>query len=129
MQSNQQQAKRAKVFHNTTYDDLVVTNNRPEVNYANTILENDDRGNICKIEDIYVEKEEEYDDLNKSRQKHVTTQVDDDRYGTASYLEEGSYSTLSQNKNTESDLEYGYNVNNMPYLKHQLGLENSSEYN
>lgn len=129
MQSNQQQAKRAKVFHNTTYDDLVVTNNRPEVNYANTILENDDRGNICKIEDIYVEKEEKYDHLNKSRQKHVTTQVDDDRYGTASYLEEGSYSTLSQNKNTESDLEYGYNVNNMPYVKHQLGLENSSEYN
>lgn len=129
MQSNQQQAKRGKVFHNTTYDDLVVTNNRPEVNYANTILENDDRGNICKIEDIYVEKDEEYDHLNKSRQKHVTTQVDDDRYGTASYLEEGSYSTLSQNKNTESDLEYGYNVNNMPYLKHQLGLENSSEYN
>lgn len=39
MQSNQQQAKRAKVFFNTTYDDLVVTNNRPEVNYANTILE------------------------------------------------------------------------------------------
>lgn len=115
MQSNQQQAKRAKVFHNTTYDDLVVTNNRPEVDYANTILENDDRGNICKIEDIYVEKEVEYDHLNTSRQTYVTTQVDDDRYGTASYLEEGSYSTLSQNKNTESDLEYEYSVNNMPY--------------
>lgn len=76
-----------------------------------------------------MEKEEECDHLNTSRQKHVTTQVDDDRYGTTSYLEEGSYSTLSQNKNTESDLEYGYNVNNMPYLKHQLGLKNSSEYN
>lgn len=78
MQSKQQQAKRAKVFHNTTYDDLVVTIHKPEVNYANRILKNDDRGSICKIEDIYVEKEEEYDHIYTSRQKHVTTQGCDD---------------------------------------------------
>lgn len=76
-----------------------------------------------------METEEEYDHLHTRRQKPVTTQVDDDRYGTMAYFGEGSYSTLSQNKNTESNLEYGYSVNNMPYLKHQLGLENSSKYN
>lgn len=54
------------MFYNIIYDDFVVINNRFEVNYVNIIFENDDWGNICKIEDIYVEKEEEYDYFNKS---------------------------------------------------------------
>lgn len=118
MQSNQQQAKGDKVFHNTTYDDVAVENQKPDINYANSILEKVDQGSINKIDDIYVEKEEEYDHLHTSRQKHATMQADYDIYGTASYLKEGSYSSLRQNKNTEPDLEYGYSVNNMPYSKH-----------
>lgn len=109
------------MFHNTTYDTLAVENQKPHINYANTTLENDDQGSIYKIDDIRVEKEEENYHLHTSRQKHVTMQADDDNYETASYLKDGCYSTLSQNKNTstESDLEYRYSVNNMPYSKHQ----------
>lgn len=57
IQSKQQQAKSGEVFNNTTYDDLVVRNQKPDVIYANTTLENANQGNICKIDDIYVEKE------------------------------------------------------------------------
>lgn len=89
------------MFNNTTYDDLVVRNQKPDVIYANTTLENANQGNICKIDDIYVEKEKEYDYLQTSRQKHVAKQVDDNRYGSASYFDEDSYSTLRQNKNIE----------------------------
>lgn len=64
-----------------------------------------------------------------SRQKRVTIQTDDDRYGTASYLEEDSYFTLRQNKNYEPDLDNGYSVNNMLHSKNQLGSVNSPEYN
>lgn len=46
MQTNQLQAKRAQVFHNTTYDDLVVENQKLDINYANNTLEKDDQGSI-----------------------------------------------------------------------------------
>lgn len=89
------------MFNNTTYDDLVVRNQKPDVIYANTTLENANQGTICKIDDIYVEKEKEYDYLQISRQKHVAKQVDDNRYGSASYFDEDSYSTLRKNKKIE----------------------------
>lgn len=56
--------------------------------------------------------------LHTSRPKHAT---DDDGYETASYLKDGSYSTLRQNKNTSTkpNLEYRYILNNMPFSKHQ----------
>lgn len=46
---SKQQAKGEKVFNNTTYDDLVVTNLKHDLNYANTNLENDNQGSIFKI--------------------------------------------------------------------------------
>lgn len=55
-------------------------------------------GNICHKDDIYVDKEEEYDHLHTSRPKKLTIQTEDDRYGSASYLEDDSYSTLRQNR-------------------------------
>lgn len=66
IQSKQKQAKCGKVFNNTTYDDFVVTNQKADVNYANATLEYANQGSICKIDDIYVEKEEEYDHFNTS---------------------------------------------------------------
>lgn len=55
-------------------------------------------------------------------------QADDDKYGTASYLEEDFCSTLRQNKNDEPDLDNGYSVNSMPYSKNQSGSVNSPKY-
>lgn len=68
---SKQKAKGEKVFNNTTYDDLVVTNLKRDLNYANTTLENDNQSSIFKIDDIYVEKEDEYDHLNTSRKKNM----------------------------------------------------------
>lgn len=78
-----------------------------DVNHANTTFENDKQGCNVQIDGIYVEKEEEYVHLHTSRQKKATTQTDEDRYGTASYLEGGSYFTLRQKKNDEPDLDNG----------------------
>eukprot|EP00105_Crassostrea_gigas_P006211 XP_011420066.1 PREDICTED: uncharacterized protein LOC105322863 [Crassostrea gigas] len=130
IQSKQQQAKSGKVFNNTTYDDLVVTNQKPDVNYANTTLEYANQGSICKIDDndIYVEKEDEYDHLHTSRQKHVAKQVDDDRYGSASYFDEDSYSTLRQNKNIEPCFDNEYSGNITPYSGNQLRTMKSPDY-
>lgn len=125
---SKQQAKSGKVFNNTTYDDLVVTNQKPDVNYANNTLENDNQGRIFKIDEIYVEKEEEYDHLHKSRQKHVAKQVDDNRYGSASYFDEDSYSTLGQNKNIEPCFDNEYSVNITPYSENQLRTMKSPDY-
>lgn len=127
-QSNQQQAKKAKVFHNTTYDDLVVTNQMQDITYANVTLENDKQRNSCNTDDIYVEKEEEYDHLHKSRQKKATMQADNDRYGTASYFEDGSYSTLGHDRNVNHDLDNEYSLNSMPYSENQSSSVNSAEY-
>lgn len=69
---------------------------------------------ICKIDDIYVEKEEEYDHFNTSWQKHVAEQVDDDWYGSAFYFNEDSYSMLRQNKNIEP-----CSGNTTPYSENQ----------
>lgn len=128
MQSKQHQSKSSNVFKNTTNENLVESNQKQNVNYANTIFENDIQGNNLQIDGIYVEKEEEYDHLHTSRQKKATIQTDDDIYGTASYLEEDSYFTLRQNKNDEPDLDNGYSVNNMLYSKNQLGSVNSPVY-
>lgn len=127
-QSNQQQAKKAKVFHNTTYDDLVVTNQMQDITYANVTLENDKQRNSCNTDDIYVEKEEEYDYLHKSRQKKATMQADDDRYGNASYFEDGSYSTLGHDRNVNHALDNEYSLNSMPYSENQSSSVNSAEY-
>ncbi|XP_052707442.1 uncharacterized protein LOC128182740 [Crassostrea angulata] len=126
-----QQVKSAKVFHNTTYDDLVVTNQKQDVNYANVNLENDNQfeRTVCNIDDVYVEKEEEYDHLHTSRQKiEATMPADDERYGTASYFEDNSYSTLGQDKNVNHDLDNEYSVNSITYSENQSSSVNSAEY-
>lgn len=128
MQSKQHNSTSAKVFKNTRNKNLVETNQNQDVNYANTTFENDNQGSNLQIDNIYVEQEEEYDHLHTSRQKKVAMQADDDKYGTASYLEEDSYSTLRQNMNDEPDLDNGYSVNNMPYSKNQSGSVNSPKY-
>lgn len=127
-EQSKQQAKIGKVFNNTTYDDLVVTNQKQDVTYANTTLENDNHRSICKIDDIYVEKEEDYDHLRTNRQKKATVQADDDRYGSASYFEDNSYSSLRQNRNVDHDLDNEYSVNSMPYAENQSGAVKSPEY-
>lgn len=58
----------------------------------------------------------------------MTIQTDDDRYGSASFLEEDSYSTLRQNKNVNPDLDNEYSVNSMPCSENQSGAVNSPEY-
>lgn len=63
MQSKEQRTKSDAVFQNTTYDDFAVTNQKQDVKYANTTLENDNQGIICKIDDIYVGEEKEYNHL------------------------------------------------------------------
>lgn len=45
--------------------------------------------------------------------KHVTKQVDNDRYGSVSFLD--FYSTPRQNTNVEPYFKNEYNVNSMPY--------------
>lgn len=110
------------MLHITTYDDLAVENLKLDINYASTTLENDDQESMYEVDDIFVEKREWFDhlhtSLHTSRPKHAT---DDDGYETASYLKDGSYSTLRQNKNTSTkpNLEYRYILNNMPFSKHQ----------
>lgn len=123
-----QQAKSDAVFHNTTYDDLTVTNQKQDVKPANTTLENNNQGIIYQIDEIYLEKEEEYDHLHTSRKKKMTIQTDDDKYGSASILEDDSYSTLRQNKNVDPDLDDEYSVNSMPYSENQSSTVNSPEY-
>lgn len=126
--SKKHKAKSDKVFDNTAYGDLVETNQKEKVSYANTTAENDKPGSISKMDDIYVGKEEEYDHLHTSRQKKMTIQIDDDRYGSATVLEDDSYSTLGQNKTVDSDFDNEYSVNSMPYSKNQLSSVNSPEY-
>lgn len=128
MQSNQQQANRAKVFHNTMYDDLVVTNEKQDVNFPNAAMEKDDKISARQVDDIYVEKEVEYDHLHTCRQKKMTIQTDDDRYGSASCFEDDSYSTLRQNKNVDPNLDNEYSVNSITYSENQPSSMNSSEY-
>lgn len=128
MRSKQHQSENVKVFNNTTNKNFVETNQKQAVNYADTTFENDNQGSISQIDDIYIEKEEEYDHLHTSRQKKMTTQADDDKYGTASYLDEDSYFTLRQNKNAEPDLDNEYSVNSMAYSENQSGLVNNPEY-
>lgn len=110
IQSNQQQAKRDKVFNNTTYDDSVVksTNKKQDVSFAKTTLENCYQ--VCNIDKIYLEKGEDYDHLQSSRQKNVTTQADDDIYGNVSYFGDSSYSSLRQNTNVYHLLDNEYSV-------------------
>lgn len=115
------------MFDNTTYGGIVETN-QTDVSYANTTAGIDKTGDICHMDDIYVDKEEEYDHLHTSRPKMLTIQTEDDRYGSASYLEDDSYSTLRQNKNVESDLDNGYSVNSMPFSENQSSSVNSPEY-
>lgn len=78
---------------------------------------------------IYVEKqEEEYDHLHSSRQKHITKDTKDNAYGTASYLEDNSYSTLRQgrNSNPEPDLDNEYST--MPSLENNGSSMGNPEY-
>lgn len=56
VQSKQHKTKSVIVFENTTYDDLVETNQKENVCYANTTAENDKPGSICQMNDIYVGK-------------------------------------------------------------------------
>lgn len=56
VQSKQHKAKSVIVFENTTYDDLVETNQKENVCYANTTAENDKPGSSCQMNDIYVGK-------------------------------------------------------------------------
>lgn len=58
----------------------------------------------------------------------MTIQMDDDRYGSATVLEDDSYSTLGQNKTVDSDFDNEYSVNSMPYSKNQSDTVNSPEY-
>lgn len=99
-----------------------------DITYANVTLENDKQRNSCNTDDIYVEKEEEYDYLHKSRQKKATMQADDDRYGNASYFEDGSYSTLGHDRNVNHALDNEYSLNSMPYSENQSSSVNSAEY-
>lgn len=55
-------------------------------------------------------------------------QADDDRYGSASYFGDDSYSTLRQNRNVDHDLDNEYSVNSMPYSENQSSSMNSAEY-
>lgn len=127
-ESKQHKAKSVKVFDNTTYDDFVETNQKENVSYANSTAKNNKPGSICQMDDIYVEKEEEYDHLHTSRQTKMTIQIDNDRYGNASFMEDDTYSTLRQNKNVDPDLDNEYSVNSMPFSENQSGAVNSPEY-
>lgn len=87
----------------------------------------DNQGSMDEEDGIYVEKEEEeYDHLHSSRQKHLTKETKDNEYGTASYLEDNSYSTLGQSRNPEPDLDNGYST--MPSLENNGSSVGNSEY-
>eukprot|EP00105_Crassostrea_gigas_P023406 XP_011443223.2 PREDICTED: uncharacterized protein LOC105339400 [Crassostrea gigas] len=127
LQSEQQQAKRPNMFDNSTYNDLTVTNQRHNGTHTNTSSEYDNQESIGKIDDIYVEKEEEeYDHLHTSRQKHLNKDTKNNEYGTACYLEDNSYSTLGQSRNPEPDLDNGYST--MPSLENAGSSVGNSEY-
>lgn len=127
LQSEQQQAKRPNMFDNSTYNDLTVTNQRHNGTHTNTSSEYDNQESIGKIDDIYVEKEEEeYDHLHTSRQKHLNKDTKNNEYGTACYLEDNSYSTLGQSRNPEPDLDNGYST--MPSLENAGSSVANSEY-
>lgn len=127
LQSEQQQAKRPNMFDNSTYNDLTVTNQRHNGTHTNTSSEYDNQESIGKIDDIYVEKEEEeYDHLHTSRQKHLNKDTKGNEYGTACYLEDSSYSTLGQSRNPEPDIDNGYST--MPSLENAGSSVGNSEY-
>lgn len=44
------------MLHITTYDDLAVENQKLDINYASTTLENDDQESMYEVDDIFVEK-------------------------------------------------------------------------
>lgn len=115
------------MFDNSTYNDLTVTNQRHNGTHTNTSSEYDNQESIGKIDDIYVEKEEEeYDHLHASRQKHLNKDNKGNEYGTACYLEDNSYSTLGQSRNPEPDLDNGYST--MPSLENAGSSDGNSEY-
>lgn len=127
LQSEQQPAKRPNMFNNSTYNDLTVTNQKHNGTDTNITPEYDNQEGIGKIDDIYVEKEdEEYDHLHSSRQKHLTTETKGNEYGTACYLEDNSYSTLGQGRNPEPELDNGYST--VPSLENNESSVGNSEY-
>lgn len=128
LHSEQKQVKRPNMFDNSTYDDLTVTNQRHNGTHTNSSPEYDNQEGIGKIDDIYVEKEEEYDHLHASRQKHLNKDNKGNHYeyGTACYLEDNSYSTLGQSRNPEPDLDNGYST--MPSLENNGSSVGNSEY-
>lgn len=129
LQSNQQ-GKRPNVFDNRTYDDNIVKNQGHDHIVTNTTpAYNNNQGRMDEEDGIYVEKqEEEYDHLHSSRQKHITKDIKDNEYGTASYLEDNSYSTLRQgsNSNPEPDLDNEYST--MPSLENNGSSMGNPEY-
>lgn len=129
LQSNQQ-GKRPNVFDNSTYDDNIVKNQGHDHIVNNTTpAYNNNQGRMDEEDGIYVEKqEEEYDHLHSSRQKHITKDTKDNEYGTASYLEDDSYSTLRQgrNSNPEPDLDNKYST--MPSLENNGSSMGNPEY-
>lgn len=58
--------------------------------------------------------------------KHVTKQVDNDRYGSVSFLD--FYSTPRQNTNVEPYFKNEYNVNSMPYSEKLSASVKSPDY-
>lgn len=127
LQSKHQRAKRPKVFDNSTYNDLTVTNEGHDGTDTNTTPTYENQDSMGKIDDIYVGKEEEeYDHLHTSRQKHLTKETKNNEYGTACYLEDNSYSTLRQGRNPEPDIDNEYST--MPSLENAGSSVGNSEY-
>uniref|UniRef100_A0A8W8NCV7 Uncharacterized protein n=1 Tax=Magallana gigas TaxID=29159 RepID=A0A8W8NCV7_MAGGI len=123
----QQQAKHPKVFDNSTYNDLTVTNERHDGTDTNTTPTYENQDSMGKIDDIYVGKEEEeYDHLHTSRQKQLTKETKNNEYGTACYVEDNSYSMLRQGRNPEPDLDNEYST--MPSFENAGSSVGNSEY-
>lgn len=89
----------------------------------------ENQDSMGKIDDIYVEKEEEeYDHLHSSRQNHITKDTKDNEYGTASYLEDNSYSTLRQGRNPNPEPDFDNEYSTMPSLENNGSSMGNPEY-
>ena len=116
---------------NNTYDTSFTpgpkTDRKQEdVVYTNCIYDVlDSTAASFEMDDMYIKKEdEEYDHLHTSRQKQSTFDVEENRYGTATHLEDPqTYSTAGQTKEVDSYLENEYSGME-PSLENLQSFEN-----
>lgn len=129
--STEQTPKGLQMVDNNTYDTSFTpgpkTDRKQEdVVYTNCIYDVlDSTAASFEMDDMYIKKEdEEYDHLHTSRQKQSTFDVEENRYGTATHLEDPqTYSTAGQTKAVDSYLENEYSGME-PSLENLQSFEN-----